>query len=109
MCRHTTKLAGEVHHHALTHHQSLLREEIALHVLGVDNEILQNVFALFQSTAKHVAGTRNSLPLRKEAAPVPLIFAHHGLNNRRGDAAHISAERQNVFQHSRIALVRHRG
>ena len=43
MCRHTTKLAGEVHHHALTHHQSLLREEIALHVLGVDNEILQNV------------------------------------------------------------------
>ena len=106
---HAAKLRREVHHHAFAHHQTLLQEEVLLHVLRIDDQILKDVLRLRESAAKEVAGARDAFPLGEEAAPVALSFTHHRLDDRRGDRADVAAEGENVFADSGVALMRHRG
>ena len=49
------------------------------------------------------------LPFGQEAAPVAFVFTHHRFDDGGCNAAHIAAQSQHVFQHRRIALVRHGG
>ena len=98
-----------MHHHAFAHHQPLLGIEIAFHMLFVHDEVFKDVLGLLQCSAEHMAGTRNGFPFGQEAAPVAFVFTHHRFDDGGCNAAHIAAQSQHVFQHRRIALVRHGG
>ena len=98
-----------MHHDVFTEHQAFLCKQVAFHVFWINDKVLQNVLGFFQRGSHHVACTRNSLPLREEAAPIPFHFADHAFYDRRGDAADISEKRQDIFQNGRIAFMRHGG